>query len=64
MTGWHWRKSCELNAALGGDPEQPLCARVYASPRSVRRTLFLIAMSVAFREWQHCKHIHGRWMNK
>lgn len=55
--GWHWRVSCALNAATGGDRRQPMCARAWDH----QWPLFIEAMAVAFRDPTHCERIHERW---
>lgn len=59
---WHWRASCVLNRVLLGQRDQPVCARVYATKPSRLRAVFLFVMDIAFSEYQHCHHIHRRWM--
>ena len=58
---WHWEWSCRWNARLGGDPEQPLCARVYACRCGILRTLYLEIMEMAFFEPDHCERVWRKW---
>ena len=58
---WHWEWSCRWNARLGGDPTQPLCARVYLWGRSIIRTLYLDAMEMIFFEPHHCERVWRKW---
>lgn len=59
---WHWQKSCEWNARyFGGDPTQPVCARIYGSPRALWHLIFFGLMVIYFKEWGHCRRIWSKW---
>ncbi|WP_103173793.1 hypothetical protein [Paracoccus sp. SY] len=63
MKNEHWQRSCEINARyFGGDPTQPVCARVYAHPPALWRLIFLGAMVLYFRERGHCRRIWAEWV--
>lgn len=57
VSGSHWRTSCAINRALGGQAGQPLCARAWANGWHC----FIEAMAIAFRSPVHCEEIHIRW---
>lgn len=58
VSGSHWAWSCRLNRALGGQRNQPMCARAWANGWHC----FIEAMSLAFRDPCHCEAIFIRWL--
>lgn len=58
----HWRLSCAINARLGGDPEEPLCSRVFRQPAAFWRSLYIAVMTPAFREREHCARVFLEWL--
>ena len=58
----HWKRSCALNALLGGRPDEPVCSRIYRQDPSRFRTWFLARMDRCFAENSHCLRIHAQYL--
>jgi hypothetical protein len=55
----HWAVSCVINRCLGGQAEQPLCARAWER----QWVLFIELMGLFFDEGPtHCEEIYARWL--
>lgn len=58
ISGSHWIWSCRINRALGGQRNQPMCARAWVNGW----TCFIDAMALVFRSPIHCEEIYIRWL--
>ena len=52
-----WRASCLLNRMLGGDPQEPLCARIERGWYDRRPGLGLLRMVVNIRNPMHSAQV-------
>lgn len=59
---WHWDVSCALNARLGGDPDEPLCSRVFRQPRTIWRACYVALMVPLLGERGHCGRVFADWL--
>lgn len=59
----HWRASCVINGLTIGDWECPFCATVYISD-CCWRGAYLFCADIAFRQYDHCGDVFGRWINR